>query len=215
MKKKNKMQKIRFDQVDMWGEFANWLFRKKNTIAEAVWSFFVKAKCRFWKINYGKRCRFIGNIVLRRKPGSRIIIGNDCRFRSAKWSNLAGINRPCYLCTLGREAKIVIGKRSGFSGTVISAMESIEIGDDVLCGTNVTITDTDWHPVARELDRNTNIQHAAVKIGNNVWLGMGVIVLKGVSIGDKSIIAPNSVVVHDIPSGVLAGGQPAERIRFL
>lgn len=52
-----------------------------------------------------------------------------------------------------------------------------------------------------------------VKIGNNVWIGDNAIILPGVNIGDGAIIAANAVVTHSIPSGVIAGGNPAKIIR--
>ena len=91
------------------------------------------------------------------------------------------------------------------SGTIVSAAESIEIGSNVFCGANVTITDTDWH----------DYKTAPVKIGSNVWLGMNVVVLKGVTIGDSTIIGANSVVTKNIPENVIAAGQPAKIVKYL
>jgi acetyltransferase-like isoleucine patch superfamily enzyme len=178
-----------------------------------MWSFYVKLKCLYWKITFGKGCRFWGNMHFQRIAGSSITVGEECRFRSATWSNLIGINRPCYLCTLRPNAKITIGKGSGFSGTVISAAQSIEIGPNVICGANVTITDTDWHDIDRSLDGIKPAASAPVSIGANVWLAMNVTVLKGVSIGMNTVIAANSVVTKNIPDNVLAAGQPAKIIK--
>jgi len=201
------------DHKDTWGLWANRLVRKRNLLAEILWTSYARLKCLYWKIHLGKECRFWGNMHFQRVPESFIAVGDHCRFRSATWSNLAGINRPCYLCTLRQGAKITIGNGSGFSGTVISAAKSIEIGSNVLCGANVTITDTDWHHLDRTLEGIEPVPSAPVVIGSNVWLGMNVIVLKGVSIGSNSVIAANSLVSTDIPENVIAVGQPAKVVK--
>ena len=101
------------------------------------------------------------------------------------------------------------------SGTVISAAGSIEIGSKVICGANVTITDTDWHDVKRSQNNLGPPQPAPVSIGSNVWLGLNVVVLKGVTIGDNTVIAANSVVTKDLPENVIAAGQPAKIVKYL
>jgi acetyltransferase-like isoleucine patch superfamily enzyme len=202
-----------FNHKDIWGVWAIRLARWRNRLLEMLWSFYVKLKCLYWKITLGKGCRFWGNMHFQRIAGSSITVGEECRFRSATWSNLIGTNRPCYLCTLRPNAKIIIGKGSGFSGTVISAAQSIEIGPNVICGANVTITDTDWHNLDRSLDGMRPAATAPVTIGENVWLAMNVTVLKGVSIGENSVVAANSIVTRDIPANVLAAGQPAKIIK--
>jgi len=119
------------------------------------------------------------------------------------------------ICTLEPYAKIIIGEGCGMSGTVISAAGCIEIGSKVICGANVTITDTDWHHVKRSQESQGPPQPAPVIIGSNVWLGLNVVVLKGVTIGDNTVIAANSLVTRDIPENVIAAGQPAKVVKYL
>jgi acetyltransferase-like isoleucine patch superfamily enzyme len=162
----------------------------------------------------GQNCSFFGLPVFRRLPGSTIRIGNNCQFRSSKWSNLVGINRPCIISTLSETATVEIGTDCGFSGTIISSASRISIGDRVMCGANVTITDTDWHAIDSQERRGGRPgQTAPVLIGDDVWLGMNVIVLKGVEIGSQTVIGAGSVVSRSLPSGVIAAGQPAVVIR--
>jgi acetyltransferase-like isoleucine patch superfamily enzyme len=168
----------------------------------------------YWRIRIGRGCRFYGLPIFRRLPGSQINVGARCAFRSAVWSNLAGINHPCILATLGENAIIRIGDDCRVSGTSIGAMQSVIIGNRVMIGTNSSISDTDWHPVdpkrraAGEAGRSD-----PVVIEDDVWLGANVMVLKGVTIGMGSTIAANSVVTRSIPPGVIAGGVPARTIR--
>lgn len=176
----------------------------------------VRAIAMWRGIELARGCQCFGVPILRRAPGSRVTIGGQCTFRSSRTSNLAGLNRPCYVSTLASGARVAIGKNCGFSGTVIGAAKHIVIGDHVMCGANTMITDTDWHAVDA-LARTTGSEAAAeaVVIHDNVWLGMDVIVLKGVTIGENSIIGAASVVTKSIPANVIAAGHPAKVIRCL
>ena len=175
-----------------------------------------RARAAWWGIHLGAGCEFYGAPIFRRLPGTRISVGAGCRFRSAAWSNLAGINRPCVLATLGEGASLTIGPDCGFSGTVIGAGESVIIGSRVMAGVNTMISDTDWHPVdpAHRAAGGAGAT-APVTIADDVWLGASVLVLKGSRIGAGTTIAAGSVVTGEIPAGVMAGGAPARVLRSL
>lgn len=108
-------------------------------------------------------------------------------------------------------ATVKIGMNCHFSNRIsIIANERIEIGNNLLCGEDVVIIDSDFHPVAPE-DRHAGCGKVMpVKIGDNVWLGDGVMVLKGVEIGDGSVVAARSVVTKSIPPRSLAMGCPVK-----
>lgn len=175
-----------------------------------------RLRAAWWAIELGPGCEFFGAPVLRRLPGTSIRVGARCRFRSAVWSNLAGINRPCVLATVGEGASLRIGDDCGFSGTVIGAALSVTIGSRVMAGVNTMITDTDWHPL-EPAPRAAGAPGpvAPVVIGDDVWLGANVLVLKGARIGAGTTVGANSVVTGDIPPGVLAAGAPARVVRPL
>jgi acetyltransferase-like isoleucine patch superfamily enzyme len=118
------------------------------------------------------------------------------------------------ISTLAPNAEVRLGDRVRMSGTVIGAARSVTIGNAVLCGANVTITDTDWHGIPVE-KRGEAGKTAPVLIEDNVWLGLNVVVLKGVTIGRGSVIGAGSVVTKSIPQGVVAAGQPARVVRTL
>lgn len=157
-----------------------------------------------------KNCKFYGITHINLKENSSIEIGEKCVFRSKKNSNLIGINRPCILSTLSPGAKIIIGNNCGFSGTVIGAFVKIELKDNVRCGANCLITDSDWHN-----DDPRSGLPAEVLIEKNVWLGEGVKVLKGVVIGENSVIGAGSVVTKSIPPNVIAAGNPCVVIKSI
>ena len=88
----------------------------------------------------------------------------------------------------------------------------VYIGNHVMIGPNVTI-DTGTHPVCPELRWHAVQYNLPVRIGDNVWIGAGAILLPGVTIGENSVIGAGSVVTHDIPANVVAVGTPCRVLR--
>lgn len=91
---------------------------------------------------------------------------------------------------------------------------AITIGEDCQIGPNVQLL-TPTHPVAAQPRRDRLEAAKPITIGDNVWLGGGVIVCPGVSIGDNSVVGAGAVVTRDIPAGVVAVGSPARVIRTI
>lgn len=87
----------------------------------------------------------------------------------------------------------------------------VTIGKNCLFAPNVTISTT-GHPIDPEL-RATSMYSFPVTIGDNVWIGIGAIILPGVTIGDNSVIGAGSVVTRDIPANVVAVGSPCRVVR--
>ena len=109
-------------------------------------------------------------------------------------------------------AQISIGDRVFVNqGAVIGAVESIEIGDDTLIGDFSAVYDSNYH----ELEPSLPDKPRPVRIGRNVWIGSGVLVLPGSEIGDHTVVAARSVVKGVLPPRVLAAGNPAKVIREL
>ncbi len=88
----------------------------------------------------------------------------------------------------------------------------IYVGDHTMFGPNVTVA-TAGHPILPELRQQSYQYNMPVHIGSNCWLGAGVIVLPGVTIGDNSVIGAGSVVTKDIPANVVAVGNPCRVLR--
>lgn len=115
--------------------------------------------------------------------------------------------------------KIVIGKNCQLREYIhITAIKQIIIGDDVLTGNNVLISDnshgeTDMLSMTVPPAKREITSKGEVTIGNRVWLGNNVCVLSGVHIGEGSVIGANSVVTHDIPPFCVAAGIPAHILR--
>ncbi len=121
--------------------------------------------------------------------------------------------RAPLFCDFGTH--IVIGDRTFVNfGLVALDVASITIGDDCQIGPNVQLL-TPIHPLDPEARRNKWEQAAPITIENNVWLGGGVIVLPGVTVGENSVIGAGSVVSRDVPANVVAVGSPARIHRRL
>lgn len=113
-------------------------------------------------------------------------------------------------------AVIDIGAGVLFSNNVnLVAMERITIGDGCQIGDLVAIYDSDFHELSPATRNRSPGPSAPVSIGRNVWLGSRVLVLKGVSIGDNSVVGAGSVVTKSLPTNCVAAGVPARVIRSL
>src|SRR5215217_2037629 len=121
--------------------------------------------------------------------------------------------RPPFFVDYG--SSICIGARC-FANFGLTALDvaPITIGDDVQIGPNVQLL-TPTHPVAPGPRREKWESAHPITIGDNVWLGGGVIVLPGVTIGADTVVGAGSVVTRDLPSGVLAVGNPARVVRSI
>ena len=110
---------------------------------------------------------------------------------------------------------ITIGPRS-FANFGLTALDvaRITIGADVQIGPHVQLL-TPTHPLDAQQRKDKWESAAPITIGDNVWLGGGVVVCPGVTIGANTVVGAGAVVVSDLPAGVLAVGQPAKVIRQL
>lgn len=153
-----------------------------------------------------------GKVLLRIK-GS-LIAEDGIKINSGYRSNpIGGSNITSIVVNEG--GTLHIGKNVGISNTAIVCMNKIVINEDVFIGGDCKIYDTDFHSIYYE-DRIINGDICArsepVYIGKGAFIGTGSIILKGVNIGDKSVIAAGSIVTKDIPSNEVWGGNP---IKFL
>ncbi len=163
-------------------------------------------KMRCIGVRYGRKILWGGVTQIERFPMSEISIGNECRFNSNSLFNQRGINR-CIIQTGACGAKISIGDKCGFSGVSIVASNEVEIGNNVMVGANSLIGDRDGHS-----DR-LHTAPSKITIKDNVFIGMHCMVMKGVTIGENSIIGAGSIVTKDIPANCIAAGVPCRVIK--
>ena len=152
------------------------------------------------------------------------IIRQPCRIRGFDYMEIGeGF-------TTGQFCRIEAGRPDGHKKTLnigrdvqindrchIAALKSISIGDGVLIASNVFITDHDHGETSIEsltlAPAIRGLISSPVRIENNVWVGQNVSILKGVTIGESSVIAAGSVVTRDIPPFCVAGGVPARVLK--
>lgn len=138
-----------------------------------------------------------------------------------------GKHVSCYAgCSfsIGANGQCIIGDFTLLNGALVMAEEKIEIGSHCLVSWNVGIADSDFHPLepaqrlidARALapyfkDRppRPKLKTAPVKISDNVWIGMNATILKGVAIGENSVVAAGSVVTKSVEPNTVVAGNPA------
>ena len=140
---------------------------------------------------------------------------------------LIGNHVSCYAgCSfaIGENGQCTIGDFTLLNGALIMAEERIEIGSHCLVSWNVGIADSDFHPLepARRLidaqalapyfknrPARPKLKTVPVKIADNVWIGMNAVILKGVTIGENSVVAAGAVVTKSVEANVVVAGNPA------
>lgn len=174
-------------------------------------------------VKYGKRIKLYDRLYLTIANGGNLIIGDNFTMTSGD-----GINPLCRNIRakvfIDQDAIITIGNNSGLSSPCLWAKENITIGNNVKIGGDCIIMDTDAHNLDWQI-RNGSTYNSVpetktaiskpIIIGNDVLIGTRCIVLKGVTIGARTIIAAGSVVSKSIPSDCIAGGNPCKVIKYI
>ena len=121
-----------------------------------------------------------------------------------------------------------IGDFTLLNGALIMAEEKIDIGSHCLISWNVGIADSDFHPLEpaqrlidaqalapffKDRPARPKLKTAPVRIADNVWIGMNAVILKGVSIGENSVVAAGSVVTKSVPPNTVVAGNPAVAVK--
>ena len=127
-------------------------------------------------------------------------IGDDCY-----------IEPPFHANWGGKNVHFGNGVYANFNLTMVDDCD-IFVGNNVLFGPNVTVS-AGTHPIHPELRSKQAQYNIPIHIGNNVWIGANSVILPGVNIGDNSVIGAGSIVTQDIPSNVIAVGNPCRVLR--
>lgn len=166
----------------------------------------------FYRARYGKRVQFGRNFVtngkLVVKGKGRVVFGDD-------------VNAWCHaeknvLIAYSPHARIIIGDECRLSGAGIQANLLVTVGPRCMLSSTI-ILDSDFHqldPVLRH-DSTVPVPCAPVRIEENVWVAGQSAILKGVTIGENSVVAFRAVVVKDVPRNVVVAGNPARVVKEL
>ena len=142
--------------------------------------------------------------VLEALDEGRLMIGEGTKLEPGCW------------ITLAPDARVVIGRGCFLNReTMIAANELVEVGDHTMFANHCFVGDADHRYDDPDLPITWQgfKPRGPVSIGSNVWLGKGVVVQGGVSIGDRCVVGSNSVVTKDLPGGTVAAGVPAKVLR--
>ena len=164
------------------------------------------------KVQVGKTLSINGRIYI---MGNNIKIGDFVHINSSYKFNPIGGDMRTMLITCN-DGRITIGNSVGISNSTTVARLPVTIEDDVLIGGACKIYDTNFHSLEYEYRMqkpDTHIASAPVLIKKGAFIGAHTIILKGVTVGEKSIVGAGSVVTKDIPDGEIWAGNPARFIR--
>lgn len=166
-------------------------------------------------IIFGKNMTILGKVSV--IGLGRISIGDNFMMTSGNHINPVSANLQGAFYTGSPDAKIVIGNNVGMNSTRMRISKGLTIGDYVKIGGGVLIIDTDSHSIDWNVRRYSDNQvcSAPITIEDDVWIGAQCIILKGVTIGARSIIGAGSVVTKDIPADCVAAGNPCRIIKVL
>jgi acetyltransferase-like isoleucine patch superfamily enzyme len=144
-------------------------------------------------------------------PRVALEIGRHARVELGRWSWVGhGTKIRCHEGVVSIGAKTVMGQEC-----TISAYQHVSIGRECVIADRVMLIDFD-HGVV-EVDRPVRLQgiyKRDVRVGNNVWIGYGACILRGVTVGDNAIIGTSAVVTRDVPANAVVAGVPARVIRM-
>lgn len=170
-----------------------------------IWSIPIfKSRCE----KVGKNLQLPNGIPLVIGPHLKIYLGDNVTIQRSTIGASKVFDEPVFR----------VGNNTSINyGTTISVAKEINIGDNCMISGSCMIMDSDDHPINPE-KRALKLpveppDVKPVKIGNNVWIGANVAILKGVTIGDNSIVATHSVVTKDIPENCIFAGEPAKLIK--
>lgn len=188
------------------------IIKKFISLIDKFWNTLILRKKHVIK---GNRLRIRGKIFIH--GDGNITFGDDVNIISTPYINPIGGNSHAYF-QADRGGKINIGSRVGMTAPAITAYSSVIIEDDVLLGRSVSIYDTDFHSldfISRSAKVDTNIKTLPVKLCKGVFIGAHTIILKGVTIGEMSVVGAGSVVTGNVPPGEVWAGNPARFIKKL
>jgi acetyltransferase-like isoleucine patch superfamily enzyme len=158
---------------------------------------------------YGRRLKLDGICFI--GPGVQLEIGKTARVELGRWCWIGHNTKiRCHEGVVSIGAKTVMGQEC-----TISAYQLVSIGRECVIADRVMLIDFDHGVVESERPiRLQGIYKRDTRVGNNVWIGYGACILRGVTVGDNAIIGTSAVVTKDVPANAVVAGVPARVIRM-
>ena len=205
------LRKLRFS-ISTWWQFIYINILRKNTISNVKFGFLPTPYCRI-VLDNSAHIILNGVLTLGAKENrkstieTRFFLGKKSKFTINGYFSI-GSGTDIRVFDNG---ELILNGGGGYctAGVQIVCCKRISIGKDCAIARDVIIRDTDAH----EILNSTNKMIQEVSIGDHVWIGSRAIIMKGVAIGDGSIIAAGAIVTKDVPAKCLVGGVPAKVIR--
>lgn len=145
----------------------------------------------------------------------RVKLEKGATLRSSPRGYHGGMSFPCTILVDRANASVVIGSNSRLNGAYVHAQASIRIGKNCVIASGVNIIDSNGHELLSTNRTKGRDKPKPIVIGENVWIGMNAIVLKGTAVGKNSVISANSVVSGSFPDNSLIVGNPARLVKQL
>lgn len=178
-------------------------------------------------VDYGKNLRIYNRFYISKHKNAKLTIGDYFTFTSGESFNPLCRNIRGSIYLPEENSELIIGNNVGISSACLWAKNSITIKDNVKIGGDCILMDTDAHNLDYKIRRSNEIAHNGISIDSltanskpiiiekDVLIGTRCIILKGVTIGERSIIGSGSVVTKSIPSDCVAAGNPCKVIKML
>lgn len=165
-----------------------------------------KIRGRGNKLEFGNNCTFDRTTFIMYGSNNRIIFGDNCSVEahSSFW-------------IVGNNCEIIVGRGSTFNHTTHFMVEEenarVIVGEDCMFANTITVRNADSHKIY-SMDTGERLNNPKdIHIGNHVWIAARCMILKGVKIGEGSVVGANSIVTKDIPQNVIAAGVPANIVK--
>ena len=184
-------------------------------VQKIIFTLFYKLLFKINGVKFGTNCRVYNAINLLIHKGATVFIGDNYKHVSGGFNPLVrNVKGSIYVA---RNGTLVIGNNVGMSSVIVWVADSITIGNNVKIGGDSMLIDTDAHSLDYKKRRNPLLDVAKtgpIIIEDDVLIGTRCVIMKGVTIGARSIIGAGSIVTKSIPSDCIAAGNPCRVIKY-
>lgn len=201
------------------------LIKIPSFINRNFYTYWNKFLFKIYDIDFKDNMSVFGHIFLRIRPNASIKIGNNFNFTSGVGINPLSRNKKGYIF-VAENGILNIGDNVGISSSCLWVKEKVIIGNNVFIGADCIIMDTDAHNLDYRIRREREVnkkgftkdvltaKSSPIIIGDDVLIGTRCIILKGVKIGNRTVIGSGSIVTTSIPDDCIAAGNPCKVIRY-